>query len=645
MIYVSLSLSLSLSVLSLHFRPIPIYVGVDAFSWSRFGPSLPLMTSSGSGQASAMATVPHTADGMIKVAPSNSGPHLQCPSQSRAARLLCGSDCNVVPHAEDGAKRSTFISGGIRRQKERQAEEAAAVADGRSIYYTSERQDEAAPAVADGRRCSDMESITAQGPTHSPSEACSGAHSPRSVAGDSDTDDQGNAVDALAFTPRVQFHGVKSSILRERNFEEGNIGIFFGNWGERAADHTKNSKSRHQQQIQDLQILKNPAQVCILCEANRAVAELLEQSPEPGLLDAVGLEPRTTHEHWVVRGNEKSAVLIAARKSVTKSLEMLEYEVNPDHPYTKSGKQHTARSKMLTCKMTFKQSVGHIGHELVVCGVHGHCYTMKVQWPQIWKAFWDRLVAKIRKFGIKFLAGDFNMSLTDVTVQLRSRGVEVDCVAWYPWIHEAKSLNNQRLGMDSCGIFYIGGDMQSSLWWGTPYLAADADTFPQVEQCIPPTHMLDAYTDATFPGQHWSAYRSRGVAMNHKSPARDGLDQRLTDLLTPSTTQAQLEHLRSAGMHCPCPYLRTKQKKMDIQYWLVGGDVHMGAHYPLCVFTNNARSRTNEAVEARRKRKPDKQFWWRHPHNPRSWSGPESAAAAFVTAVRSHEWTPPQRHV
>jgi hypothetical protein len=84
---------------------------------------------------------------------------------------------------------------------------------------------------------------------------------------------------------------------------------------------------------------------------------------------------------------------------------------------------------------------------------------------------------------------------------------------------------------------------------------------------------------------------------------------------------------------------------MDIQYWLVGGDVHMGAHYPLCVFTNNARSRTNEAVEARRKRKPDKQFWWRHPHNPRSWSGPESAAAACVTAVRSHEWTPQQRHV
>ncbi len=80
--------------------------------------------------------------------------------------------------------------------------------------------------------------------------------------------------------------------------------------------------------------MKDPAQVCILCEANRAGAELLEQPPQAGLLDAVGLEPRSTHEHWVVRGNGKSAVLIAARKSVTKSLEMLEYEVNPDHSYT-----------------------------------------------------------------------------------------------------------------------------------------------------------------------------------------------------------------------------------------------------------------------------------------------------------------------
>ena len=89
---------------------------------------------------------------------------------------------------------------------------------------------------------------------------------------------------------------------------------------------------------------------------------------------------------------------------------------------------------MLTCRAGFKQNVGHLGTEIVVCGVHGHNRTMKLEFgPTVWKNYWDQLAEEIQEFGIKFVAGDFNMSLTEVPNQLRSRGIQCDCVAWYPW--------------------------------------------------------------------------------------------------------------------------------------------------------------------------------------------------------------------
>ena len=32
---------------------------------------------------------------------------------------------------------------------------------------------------------------------------------------------------------------------------------------------------------------------------------------------------------------------------------------------------------MLVCKIGFTQNIGHLGKEIVVCGVHGHNRTMK----------------------------------------------------------------------------------------------------------------------------------------------------------------------------------------------------------------------------------------------------------------------------
>ena len=49
------------------------------------------------------------------------------------------------------------------------------------------------------------------------------------------------------------------------------------------------------------------------------------------------------------------------------------------------------------------------------------------------------------------------MSFSDVCNQLRSRGIKVDLVAWHPFHITGKVGGSQRLGFDSCGIFFVGG--------------------------------------------------------------------------------------------------------------------------------------------------------------------------------------------
>ena len=127
---------------------------------------------------------------------------------------------------------------------------------------------------------------------------------------------------------------------------------------------------------------------------------------------------------------------------------------------------------MLTCKVGFKQNVDHLGRSAVVMGVHGNFMTMKIKWRQQWDAFWDRLAQKIIEMGVEVMAGDFNMSLTQVVPQLRSRGLFIDCIAWYPWFHATESCHGSPLGFDSCAMFYIGGTVQVQLNYSLNDLAA-----------------------------------------------------------------------------------------------------------------------------------------------------------------------------
>ena len=84
------------------------------------------------------------------------------------------------------------------------------------------------------------------------------------------------------------------------------------------------------------------------------------------------------------------------------------------------------------------------------------------------------------------------------------------------------------------------------------------------------------------------------------------LQARLIDLLTPSTTLEELENIPKRQGSYYCPYLRFKQKPLDIEEWFVGENIHNGAHFPLCAFTNNSRARSEEASRARAQKKGDK---------------------------------------
>ena len=207
----------------------------------------------------------------------------------------------------------------------------------------------------------------------------------QSIAGDtvaSASDADGNAEDIAnlrqeRLAPKTPIEGTPQrgrSSARNKYWEVGNFGLFFGNWGMRGTVLGPGEQNKRRD-TQDRQILKCPAMVLVLVEASRKIEDLLRQPPKPGSAVAVGLDRRSTHEHFVQRGEENSVVLVAVRKDVANSLECLFHEVHDDHPYKEKGKPKMARTRTLVCRVGFKQNIGHLGQDIVVAGVHGHYRT------------------------------------------------------------------------------------------------------------------------------------------------------------------------------------------------------------------------------------------------------------------------------
>ena len=173
----------------------------------------------------------------------------------------------------------------------------------------------------------------------------------------------------------------------------------------------------------------------------------------------------------------------------------------------------------------------------------------------------------IRKFNVKFWCGDFNMSLTEVPKQLRSRGINADCCAWYPFKHinpggsvHSEQRSSTPMGIDSLAIFYIGSQAQIAPSYGL----ADVLDFTAVAANLP------VYEGENVPGKHWSCYRSDATQQIERIRPR-----------------AEVGRPSDAHMHAP-KKIWTRSRETP------SGEIHNGAHFPLCIFTKNSSARSRE---------------------------------------------------
>ena len=132
----------------------------------------------------------------------------------------------------------------------------------------------------------------------------------------------------------------------------------------------------------DEQTLKNPANVLMLAEAREEVETLLKSGPIAGASSGTKLEQRSTHQYFVVRGEEQSSVLCAARTDTTNKLELKDFRVSKDFTYTEKKNAVTKRSatsRALVAEVTFKQSVGHLGDTVTFMAAHGNMRTRNLR--------------------------------------------------------------------------------------------------------------------------------------------------------------------------------------------------------------------------------------------------------------------------
>ena len=178
-----------------------------------------------------------------------------------------------------------------------------------------------------------------------------------------------------------------------------------------------------------------------------------------------------------------------------------------------------------------------------------------------------------------------------------------------------------HIGIDSCGIFMVDphSNIGFKLQWGPDSIdpITGAVVSPQSAVADDRTAFrreLHGYKFGNAPGQHWSSF-CRGKARTSLQGDGANFARSLHDLLDPATTQDVLARIQKPGGMTGCGYLKVKQKVLDPKEWLVDGEVHNGAHFPLCIFTVAEGHRSEDAWRTRKEkavvRKKEKNQAWR----------------------------------
>ena len=268
----------------------------------------------------------------------------------------------------------------------------------------------------------------------------------------------------------------KSSAAAEKSSPDtdfsGTIGILCGNWGGNKAECDLQA---HMQ----FDLKSGPCTCILLQEATEEVLANLRAPGEPGILEE-GLTRGGGGKHWSkrqsfqylgLRGKNRHDVMIACRVSHCESMQMLSYRARQDGTFMSGKKTKRKRTAMTTwmvaaCRMrhfSLPAVAGGSGagadpesqRSLAMMSIHLHHATAKKEVSKGGTSLarlWDEVVQTIVKFGARVLAGDFNMALWLVAVELRGRGLDVNLAAWYPW--KPTGLPAPRI--DSCAIFLVG---------------------------------------------------------------------------------------------------------------------------------------------------------------------------------------------
>ena len=226
------------------------------------------------------------------------------------------------------------------------------------------------------------------------------------------------------------------------------------------------------------------------------------------------------------------------------------------------------------------------------------------------------------------------MSLTQVPIELKNRNVSVTCAAWTPWImtngDKIYQFEGKRphIGIDSCGIFMVDkhSNIGVALQWGPDSIDPITGAVVSPQSAVADDagtafrRELHRYKFGNAPGQHWACF-CRGKAQTSLQGDGAKFARSLHDLLDPATTQDVLALIQKPVGMTGCGYLKVKQKVLDPKEWLVDGEVHNGAHFPLCIFIVAEGHRSDKAWLIRKEkaaaRKTEKNKAWRETHRSR----------------------------
>ena len=414
----------------------------------------------------------------------------------------------------------------------------------------------------------------------------------------------------------------------------GNIGWFFANWG--GLPQTGDKRERV-----DTILKKNPATVIGLCECDAITDKHLRDAfksgatvddDDPQLRVERAMQARNAVKYLTIRGSEETSALIGVRAGIGNELELLFWERRYEGDFARRSGNGKRRcySRVLIARATLDVPSGALGtsHVVMVVHINNNVANLGVNSPKV-TAHLNWLADKIMKYKVQIMMGDFNMLLFHCVAVFRSYGIVLDVCAWYPW----KDLDGTPFS-DSCAIFAVNLPGEYQLHHGLSRLhdADDTGLYWQSE----PSAVAGRLEGSVY--DRWQKKAGPGMPLRTYNPKGDNVDnwdKKIRAFLTPCDKSTWLvqrynevktkQNFRRDEVETD--FLRMKEKRLDVEHWLVNGTNVGGSHFPLCVFSNNTGRRSEKKEAERRKKRNAKR-------NANRSCG--SARAQTVQAVEEH---------